>query len=121
EPVAPGRLVPGLPRDLETICLKCLRKEPAKRYASADELPGDLRRFLERRPILARRVGPLGRLARWGLRNPAVAGLSAAVAVAVVAGFGGVTWNMRAAIAERDRADKAAAKAEAVTQFLIRD
>jgi serine/threonine protein kinase/WD40 repeat protein len=81
EPVPPARLVPRLPRDVETICLKCLRKEPARRYPSADELAEDLRRFLAGEPIKARRTGPLGRTWRWARRNRAVAALLATVAL----------------------------------------
>ncbi len=75
EPVAPSRLRPKLPRDLETICLKCLHKEPSHRYASAAALAEDLRRFLENRPITARRSSVVERFGRWCRRNPAVAAL----------------------------------------------
>ncbi len=74
EPVTPSRLRPRLPRDLETICLKCLHKEPARRYAAAEALADDLRRFLEGRPNQARRIGPAERAWRWCKRNPALAG-----------------------------------------------
>ena len=88
EPMPPSRLLPKVPRDLETICLKCLAKEPAKRYASAQELADDLRRFREGRPILARPIGSLERLAKWARRRPAAAllvGVSIAATIALLA------------------------------------
>src|SRR3954447_9456784 len=73
EPIRPLRLVPGLPRDIETICLKCLQKDRWKRYASAELLAEDLRRFGNNEPITARPVGQVERLHKWVRRNHAIA------------------------------------------------
>jgi serine/threonine protein kinase len=75
DPIAPSRLKPRTPRDLETICLKCLRKEPSKRYTTAGELAGDLRRFLDGRPITARKVSMAERGFKWMRRRPERAAL----------------------------------------------
>jgi len=98
EPLPPGKLERHTPSELETICLKCLEKEPRKRYGSALELAEDLRRFLEDRTILARRAGPLERLIRWGRREPMKAGLLAALALALIAGFAATAVLWRRAV-----------------------
>ena len=86
EPVAPRTLNPSIPRDLETICLKCLNKEPHKRYGTAQELADDLDRFLEGRPVVARPIGPVGRYYRWCQRNPAIAALLVLLFASMAAG-----------------------------------
>jgi tetratricopeptide (TPR) repeat protein/tRNA A-37 threonylcarbamoyl transferase component Bud32 len=93
EPIAPARLRPGLPRDLATICLKCLEKDPARRYDSAAALAEDLRRFDAGEPIRARPVGAHERLWRWCRREPAVASM----ALALLAGLVGVATQWRRA------------------------
>ena len=100
DPVPPRRLRAGVPRDLETICLTCLRKEPERRYASAAALADDLGRFLAGKPILARRTGPAGRAVRWCRRNPA---LAAAVAAGVLAVAAVATAGVVQVVRERDR------------------
>ena len=88
EPLAPRRLNRQTPRDLETICLKCLQKEPRQRYGSAWELAEDLRRYLQGEPIQARPLGMGGRLLRWARRRPALAAVYCLLLL--VLGLGGL-------------------------------
>jgi serine/threonine protein kinase/Tfp pilus assembly protein PilF len=89
EPVPPTRLNPQVPRDLETICLKCLQKEPGRRYGSAAELAEDLQRYATREPIRARPVSAWERAAKWARRKPTVAALIGTGVFAVVAAAAG--------------------------------
>jgi tetratricopeptide (TPR) repeat protein len=96
DPVPPSRLRSGVPRDLDTIALKCLAKEPARRYPSAAELADDVGRFLRGEPIRARPAGPVERTVKWARRNPAAAGLVASAVVAGAALLGmGLAYNAR--------------------------
>jgi tRNA A-37 threonylcarbamoyl transferase component Bud32/DNA-binding beta-propeller fold protein YncE len=103
EPVPPTQLQPKTPRDLETICLKCLQKEPARRYATAADLAEDLRRFQAGEPIRARPVGAVEKVAKWARRRPAVAGLLAALAALTALGVSLLLWQYGETVAERDR------------------
>jgi tetratricopeptide (TPR) repeat protein len=119
EPVPPRRLNTSIPRDLETICLKCLEKEPGKRYATAAVLAEDLRRYLAGEPITARPVGPAERSWRWCKRNPWLAGAlgsAAALLVAVVGVQARANSQLRSANAETQAA---LARSEAVGTFLV--
>ena len=103
EPPTPRSLCPEVSRDLETICLKCLEKEPEARYGSADLLGDDLRRFLAGEPILARPLSPLGRGWRWVKRNRAISAAGALLVALVMGGGGGfVLWQ--AAVEQERRA-----------------
>jgi eukaryotic-like serine/threonine-protein kinase len=112
EPVPPRRLRRSLARDLETITLKSLEKEPARRFATARAMAEDLHRFLAGEPILARPPSAWERLLKWARRRPAVAALAAALAAVTVVAFCGITVLWFEATGARDRARAAAREAE---------
>jgi eukaryotic-like serine/threonine-protein kinase len=107
EPVSPTRLNTKVPRDLETICLKCLSKEATRRYASAAELADDLRRFEQGRPICARPMGWGQRSWRWCRRNPIAAALATTLLALVALAVGGGLWMQRQGAERQGRAREA--------------
>ena len=112
EPPSPRKLQARIPRDLETICLKCLEKAPAKRYHTAAEVAAELARFLRGEPIVARPMGRPARFWRWCKRQPVVAALTAAVALTLVAGTLISSMFAVKAYRERDRASENAQRAD---------
>ncbi|HEX4150392.1 MAG TPA: serine/threonine-protein kinase, partial [Pirellulales bacterium] len=98
-----GQLRPDGPRDLETIVIKCLDRDPRHRYQTADELAADLERFINDEPIMARRASVAERLRRWCRRNPTIAALTALLVLVFAAGFAGVTWKWREAEQQKAR------------------
>jgi WD40 repeat protein/serine/threonine protein kinase len=112
EPVRPSFLRPNLPRDLETISLKCLSKEPLDRYASAVDLADDLHRFRRGQPIKARPLGVHERVWKWARHRPASAALVAGIILVTLLGFAGITWQWQEALSARD--EKEGLRQEAV-------
>jgi WD40 repeat protein/tetratricopeptide (TPR) repeat protein/predicted Ser/Thr protein kinase len=111
EPASVRQVQPNVPRDLETICHKCLTKDPRKRYESAAALSADLGRFRSGDPVLARRTGWLERVVKWCLRRPAVAVLLALVILFATTGVVGIVMENAEAVFQRDLAREAARKA----------
>src|SRR5262249_14875231 len=114
------QLTSKTPRDLETVCLRCLHKDPAKRYRNAEALADDLRRFLKGEPIQARRIGPIERGLKWAVRHPAwftaiVAGVLI-VGTTAFASIIGVLWKN--AEKEKQRAEQYRAEAERLSTLL---
>lgn len=104
EPIPPRHLQPRVPRDLNTICLKCLQKEPRQRYASAQELADDLQRFLDHKPIQARSATIWERGRKWVRRHPGIAALTTLLVLTFSLGFSLVAWQWQRA---EDKADEA--------------
>jgi serine/threonine-protein kinase len=117
EPVPPRRLQPQVPRDLETICLKCLHKQPPRRYATAAALAEDLQRFLDGRPIQARPVGYLERAAKWAWRRPAAAALLALAVLLLPGSVGGLLWYQQLRLEQAQQQ----AEREQRTEYLNRE
>ena len=105
EPASPRRLNPSIPRDLDTIALRCLQKDSRKRYPTAEALADDLNRFLEGRPIKARPVSPIEHAWRWCRRQPVIAALAATVLLMLIGGFLGLLALLRRTEAQRSRSE----------------
>jgi serine/threonine-protein kinase len=108
----PSRLNRRVPRDLEVVCLKCLEKDPERRYPSADALAQDLKRWLNGEPIHARPVGLATRSAMWCRRHPLPAALAGLLALSVLGGLAGIGWKWREAVLARD-------ESETINNFLL--
>src|SRR5262249_5401667 len=108
DPVPPSRLQLRVPRDVETMCLKCLEKDPGRRYQTAAALESDLRRFLDGHPIRARRTPTWERMVKWARRRPAEVGVIISSAAAVVMAVAVALWyqdvQYREVVAENRRA-----------------
>jgi serine/threonine-protein kinase len=117
DPPPLSRLQPGLARDVQTICLKCLEKDPRRRYPTAAQLADDLARFLRGEPIRARPVGQVERLAKWARRRPAQAALAALCSLALAGAFAGVVAHNARLRVEVERANKATAEASTQRQL----
>ncbi len=112
EPRPPRFLNDKIPRDLETICLKAMAKEPGRRYQTARELADDLGRWQRGEPIQARPVGRLERGWRWCRRRPLVASLALALVLVVTGGVAGISWKWAEAVSERRRTERERNRAE---------
>jgi WD40 repeat protein len=113
EPTPPRRLQPRVPRDLQTVCLKCLRKQPSERYPTAAGLAGDLRLFLEGKPVQARQLSSAEKVVRWARRNPAWASLFLTLVVTAVALPIGLLWHLTQLQQAFDEAQSARKRAQA--------
>lgn len=115
DPVTPGQLNPEIDRDLETICLKCLEKDAAKRYGSAEELTRELARFLAGKPIQARPISRTAKMLRWCKRNPALASACGLAMILLVAVAG---VSMALAVQQSQSAERARQEKEEIQKLL---
>jgi serine/threonine protein kinase len=127
-PESPSKGDATIPRDLDVICMKCLEKEPGRRYHSARELADDLDRWLDGRPITARPVGPATRAVMWCRRKPLAAGLAAAFLISAIVGSTGILINWREVRRQRDELAKANVQvrsewqaSRSLNEFLVSD
>jgi serine/threonine protein kinase/WD40 repeat protein/tetratricopeptide (TPR) repeat protein len=111
EPVRPRKLNPSVPRDLETVVLKAIARDPAHRYQTPAAMADDLKRFIEDRPVKARRASEAEKFLRWCRRNPLPAGLLAGIVLVFLTGFVGVSWQWHEA--KRREGEAVAARDEA--------
>ncbi len=121
DPIAPRNLNPSVSHDLETICLKCLEKEPSRRYTSAEELADELGRFRRGEPITARPISRFGRLVRWCNRNRLTAAFAASAAIFLIVALIGTTSGYISSMRARRESDKSLRQARnAVRDFFVR-
>src|SRR5262249_16734544 len=106
DPTPPSRWNANVPRDVETTCLKCLHKSPARRYASAQDLADDLHRFLDGKPVLARPVSTVERSWKFARRRPTLTTLLAVVLLGVLTASGGGAWILRQRAERRAEAER---------------
>src|SRR5262249_6225739 len=116
EPARPRKVNRAVPRDLETVVLKAIARDPAHRYQTPAAMADDLKRFVEDRPVRARRVSETEKLWRWCRRNPLPASLLAGLVLVFLAGFAGVAWQWREAVAAREEEKSQRGQAEAARQ-----
>jgi serine/threonine protein kinase/WD40 repeat protein/tetratricopeptide (TPR) repeat protein len=116
EPVRPRKVNRSVPRDLETVVLKAIARDPAHRYQSPAEMAEDLKRFVEDRPVRARRVSEAEKFWRWCRRNPLPASLLAGIVLVFLVGFVGVSWQWREAVTAREDEKNERSRAQALQQ-----
>jgi len=119
DPIPPGRFQPGVARDLDTICLRCLEKDPHLRYLTAGELADDLARYSRGEPIKARPISNIERLWKWSRRRPTAAALAALATVTILASAAGLIAHNKRLRVEIDRANRATEQAKLQRQVAI--